>query len=219
MEKLLKAKKKMYIKFAFIILVILQISLCLSLFLSVSLCLSRSLSLSLALSVCAGYGIYHPTSCRKSVLTQKPSAQIPKMANITLVTASLCYQFYFILIWLSLCKSSKQFRRSGYLTFLIVFFSYEEQCFSLYLFPCAREEAREGGCQKALNTASECRAMPLVFCLLWISLIKSGFNTTLFQRILIGFQLITLAGGKRMKVKVYSLVPSRELSRKRRQRG
>ena len=185
----------MYIKFVFIILVILQISLCLS----------------LALSVCAGYGLYHPTSCRKSVLAQKPSAQIPKMVNITLVTASHCYQFYFILIWLSLCKSSKQFRRLGYLTFLIVFFSYEEQCFSLYLFPCAREETREGGCQK--NT------VPLVFCWLWISFIKSGFNTTLFQRILIGFQLITLAGGKRMKVKVYSLVPSRELSRKRRQRG
>ena len=168
----------MYIKFVFIILVILQISLsralslslclsrslCLSvsLSLSLSLALSCSLSLSLTLCVCAGYGLYHPTSCRKSVLAQKPSAQIPKMVNITLVTASHCYQFYFILIWLSLCKSSKQFRRLGYLTFLIVFFSYEEQYFSLYLFPCAREETREGGCQK--NTAPECRAMPLVFC-------------------------------------------------------
>ena len=168
MEKLLKAKKEIYIKFVFIILVILQISLslspslslALSVFLylsrSLSLALSCSLSLSLTLCVCAGYGLYHPTSCRKSVLTQKPSAQIPKMVNITLVIASLCYQFYFILIWLSLCKSSKQFRRLGYLTFLIVFFSYEEQCFSLCLFPCAREETREGGCQK--NT------VPLVFC-------------------------------------------------------
>ena len=134
----------------------LFLCLSVSLSLSLSLALSCSLSLSLTLCVCAGYGLYHPTSCRKSVLTQKPSAQIPKMVNITLVIASLCYQFYFILIWLSLCKSSKEFRRSRYLTFLIVFFSYEEQCFSLCLFPCAREETREGGCQK--NT------VPLVFC-------------------------------------------------------